>query len=291
MRILTLRYFKLPLIVLKPFDHLAIESVLYQIFLTTTALWSDHAPLTKFDLRFWVQAEELLEHSVMFPGSSKSLNSPVLGVPVALFRLAMQAKQACQHPERYAGSTLERLRSEVEEWENAILNNQSIDPLAQGEFFSRQQAYYEEASYLYVLVVSLLLEQACKQSEYDIQPTPHQNHLPKAVPRHTWQIQKALRILRALEFDNNWISCYIGNWPVYTLGFCLTDAQDIDLVRGEMDRRWESTKSMQIPRFHDDLKSVWRERGQLSVTTHKIAVNGAGTSISEPGCDEVLNVD
>lgn len=268
MRVLTLRFFKLPLTVLQPFDRLAIESVLYQMFLTSTVLWSDEAPLTEFDLQFWLQAEERLEQSVMFPGKPTSMNSPVLGVPVALFRLAIQAKHAYQHPELQDDSSLELLRLDVEKWESAVLSNQTIDPLAEGDFGSRQQTYYEGASYLYVLIISLLLEQASKTPEYDAQSTPHQCHLPEAVPHHTWQIQKALDILRAFKDDDEWSSCYIGNWSIYTLGFCLTDSEDIELIRDEMNRRWAFTKFMQIPRFHNDLETSWNVRGQPPVSPH-----------------------
>jgi hypothetical protein len=68
--------------------------------------------------------------------------------------------------------------------------------------------------------------------------------------------------------DSGWSSCYMGNWPVYTLGFFLDHPNDIKLVNDEMDRRWTHTKFMQIRRFQDDLVAAWNERNLLSATLY-----------------------
>ena len=264
MRVLTLRFFEAPLTLLKPFDHLALESVLYQIFLTSTVLWSDQAPLTDFDLQFWLRAEALLEQNVMFPGKPNSVNSPVLGVPVALFRLAIQAQQVCRRPDLYNSLELERLRRETDTWEGLVLINRTIASSTCGGSTSRHETYYEGASYLYVLIISLLLEQISKNSRCDTGPESQLKPHPEAVPRHTWQVQKAIHIIRDFQSDDDWYSCYIGSWPVYTLGFFLSDAEDIDLIRNEMSRRWTTTGFMQIPRFHDDLETIWSARSHIS---------------------------
>jgi len=259
MRVLTLRFFEVPSTTLQPFDRLALESVLYQIFLTSTVLWTDGAPLASFDLRFWLQAEKLLEQSVMFPGKPISLNSPVLGVPVALFRLAIQAQQLCRNLGSYTNMAKEHLRHEIETWEGIVLSNQAIDhPI--NDQMSRQQAYYEGTSYLYVLIISLLLDQVGRTSTCDARLSQRSSQVPEAVPSNTWQIKKALHILRNFESDDGWHTCYMGSWPVYTLGFFLYDAKDKDLIRKEMDRRWTTTKFMQITRFRNDLEAVWSAR-------------------------------
>jgi hypothetical protein len=265
MRVLTLRFFETRITILRPFDQLAIESVLYQIFLTSTALWSDQAPLLEFDLQFWRKAELLLEQSVLYPNGPHSLNSPVLGVPVALFRLAIQAKQLCQHSTPGLSSELERLRVEISDWEAIVLAQPNVAPAYGEDAFNKQQAYYDGATHLYILIASLLLEQASTNLGT---PRIGQNLLPETVPRNSWQIQKALHILRMFKDDSDWSSCYMGNWPVYTLGFFLDHPDDIRLVNNEMDRRWTCTKFMQIRRFQDDLVAAWNERNLLSATLH-----------------------
>jgi hypothetical protein len=259
-RVLTLRFFETSATITQPFDHLALESVLYQMFLASTGHWSDQEPLTEFNLQFWLKAETFLNETAMFPNSLASLNSPVLGVPVALFRLAIQAKKAYQHPMQCHDTNLERLCTEIEAWELNILGKSAPHLSAENDAFSRQETYYEAATHLYTLVVSLLLEQAMKKSTNDFPQDVQQDRVPEAVAQSTWQMQKALFILRAFETDDDWTGCYIGNWSVYTLGFFCSDIEDIDVIRNELDRRWTTTKFMQIRRFRDDLEMVWKER-------------------------------
>ncbi|KAH7071239.1 hypothetical protein BKA63DRAFT_578403 [Paraphoma chrysanthemicola] len=260
-RVLSLRFFDDSDNELQPFDLLAFESVLYQIFLTSTVHWSDPAPLSDFDLQFWIQAETLLERKPMFSGP-RSLNSPVLGVPIALFRLVVQAKEAYQHPRQYDEATLEQLRREVEAWEGVVLSNGRIDASAEHQSQNIQHIYYEGASYLYILIISLLLEQI-DQSLW----SPAHNQLPNTVPRDTWQMRKALFILQQFERDDGWTNCFIGNWPTYTLGFFCRDEEDIAVIRNEMKRRWDLTKFVQIARFHEDLEKAWEHRSHCTAGT------------------------
>ncbi|KAH7413827.1 hypothetical protein DE146DRAFT_8670 [Phaeosphaeria sp. MPI-PUGE-AT-0046c] len=277
MRVLTLRLFETPPTMLQPFECLALESVLFQMFLTSTVLWTDAAPLTDFDLSFWVKAEHLLEQSIQFPGKPNSLNSPVLGVSVSLFRLVIQAKQAFQTPGVLGGSEFERLRTEIQDWEIKLLLWQHLDPSEAKDSFERQEVYYHGTTLLYVLIISLLLEQTDQKSISDNTLRTHQSRLPAAASGQTWQIKKAVGILRAFENDSTWTSCYIGNWPVYTLGFFLNDPEDISLIRNEMSRRWTSTKFMQIARFRDDLEATWRQRGLVESTSDHAIRWSSGT--------------
>lgn len=272
MRVLTLRFFEIPTTMLQPFDCLALESVLYQIFLTSTVLWTDAAPLAEFDLRFWLKAEQLLERSILFPGKSTSVNSPVLGVSVSLFRLAIQTRQAFQTPGVLTGSGLDQIRTEIQDWEINLLRRQFPDPSQANRAFEQQEVYYDATTSLYVLIVSLLLEQIDQGLEVDITSQIQQRRLPTPVSRQAWQIQKAISILRILENDDTWTSCYIGNWPVYTLGFFLDSSEDINLIRNEMERRWTCTKFMQITRFRNDLEAIWKQRDLLESTSNHTAL-------------------
>lgn len=259
MRVLTLRFFDTPATMILPFDCLALESVLYQIFLTSTVLWTDAMPLTEFDLSFWMKAEQFLERAVLFPGRPNSLNSPVLGVPISLFRLAIQAKQALQ-TELLLDSDWEQLRAEIQDWEAKLLARQPLDPSQADNASERQELYYDGTTFLYVLIISLLLEQLEQNLTGDTISNDFQGRLPKPVSRETWQIRKAMSILRAFENDDAWTSCYIGNWSVYTIGFFLEDSVDISLIRNDMDRRWMCTKFMQITRYRNDLEATWKQR-------------------------------
>jgi hypothetical protein len=259
-RILTLRLFSAQPNITRPFDRLAVESVLYQIFLITTGLWSEDIPLDyDFDAQFWLKAERLLNQNVMFPDGSNSLNSPVLGVPVSLFRLAITLKQDLQRIDR-GTSDLTSLKSEVENWEALVLCNMEIDHLSPKELPTRSHTFYRDASYLYILCISLMLEQ--------LQSTAIPTSGPPAMAPHSnWQITKAIAILHSHKNDDEWKLCFMGTWPLYTLGFFMATKEHVQMVREEINDRWRLTRFSQLARFGRDLEIEWKRRG-LSTSSH-----------------------
>jgi hypothetical protein len=255
-KILTLRFFDGPSIFTRPFDRLAVESVLYQIFLVTTGLWSDQGPLDyNFDPQFWLQAEKLLDATAMFPERSNIFNSPVLGVSVALFRLALTLKKIYQNPQPQDEETLLGLREEVEEWEAVVSNGQEIELLSSYEQQNRKHEYYTDASYLYILNISLLFQQLLKGISNAGPPLP--------VSSDCWQVKQGIEILKRHQDDDDWNWCFIGNWPTYTFGHFLCEQKDVEVVRADMERRWELTKFAQLRRFTADLMRTWSERDLL----------------------------
>lgn len=276
MRVVTLRLFNNSSKIERPFDCLALESVAYNFFLNSTGLWSDKMPPTKFDMNFWSRAETILSSSAIIPDGSSSVNSPVLGIPACLFRLAIQAKQIFQHPETHKND-LDRLQQETEAWEALVLTDRKVDPLPPNVLLTSQQTYYESASYLYALIISLLLEQITAEPH-----VYHDRQLPSPVPRDAWQVQKALKILRSHEADRDWAGCFMGNWCIYTFGFFLSDPKDIQVVRNEMRLRLESTKFMQISRFLEDLEDAWKTRSCAQNSWMKVWENHENVlSVSE----------
>ncbi|KAH8731971.1 hypothetical protein GQ44DRAFT_270319 [Phaeosphaeriaceae sp. PMI808] len=256
MRLMRLRCFDKPQTVLTPFDRFALESVLFQMFFTSMGYWSDQKPVYEFDLSFWLRSEELLANNP-FPGTT-SFNSPILGLPLPLFRLVIQAKQVYRHPELYDSPKLARLRSEARGWEARVLGNLPIDPSTTNELPSQRQQYYEAAGYLHVLIISLLLKLASKSSEFSTLQVSNQNLLPSVVPSDTWQLKRALHIIRAFEYDSGWTSCFVGTWAVYTIGFFLNNENDIELIRGDLRRRWSDTKLIHIEWLMADLEVAWK---------------------------------
>lgn len=263
-RILTLRLFSSQSNITSPFDRLAVESVLYQIFLVTTGLWSEDIPLDyDFDAQFWIKAERLLDRNLMFPDGSKILNSPVLGAPISLFRLALSLKQQFHTTERDP-VVLEALESEVEEWEALVLCNREIVHLQPNETTTRTHIFYQHASYLYILCISLLLEQIKSTSA----PSPAP---PTMTSPTNWQITKAISILQSHENDDEWKLCFIGCWPLYTLGFFMATVEHVEIVRKEMHDRWRLTRFSQCARFGRDLEIAWRMR-ELSTLSQRCPV-------------------
>ncbi|KAK4937832.1 hypothetical protein LTR10_021635 [Elasticomyces elasticus] len=253
-RILSLRLMSHDESISKPFDRLAVESVLYQIFLVTMGSWSDPIELDyHFNAQFWLQAERLLTLSTLFPDRSMSFNSPVLGLPLGLFKLALSIKQLYQSPFRSDPETLEQFRSELENWEGAVLSDQDLDPLSADEERNDAHRYYRDAAYLYILTASMLIEQL---SDLEEKTGP-----PEAAPSDCWQVRKVCQLLRAHRDDDEWARCFIGNWPVYTLGFFMQKPEDMRLVWEDLLKRWNLTKFGQVARFRKDVENTWARRG------------------------------
>ncbi|EXJ85680.1 hypothetical protein A1O1_06046 [Capronia coronata CBS 617.96] len=253
-RILTLRLLRRPQSISRPFDRLAVESVLYQIFLVTTGSWSDPIELDySFDVDFWLQAEKLLANSTLFPDRSMSFNSPVLGIPFTLFRLTLETKHLYQTPSPPDPRIRARFMSKLENWEGIVLSDQDLDCLGPNEKPNCAYQIYKDAAYLYILNTSMLVQQLCGAESIRGPPRAH--------PSESWQVNKASQILRDHQNDEAWARCFIGNWPVYTLGFFMSTPEDIALVRNDLQRRWDLMKFSQVFRFRRDLEVTWAKRG------------------------------
>ncbi|KAF1968917.1 hypothetical protein BU23DRAFT_255576 [Bimuria novae-zelandiae CBS 107.79] len=276
MRVLALRLFRQTPTISTPFDRLAVESVFYQIFLASTGLWSDeetnHRLDYNFDLDFWLRAERLLDQSRVFPGQSNAMNSPVLGVPVSLFRLALTLKQMYQGVVSYDQRTLAELKNEIEVWEALVLCDQETDELGPTEERNRKHDFYKSASYLFILFLSLLLEQIItpsvppvvqEQNAHGLHSSVEATHSRPPLPAHpeSWQILKATQIIQSYAHDDAWASCFIGNWPLYSIGFFMATPEHVQLTRNELRRRWDLMRWNQVARFRNDLEKTWTQRG------------------------------
>jgi hypothetical protein len=248
-RILKLRFFHDPSIVIsRPFDRLAVESVMYQVFLVTTGCWSEDPVHVhyQFDPQFWLQCERLLARSNMFPDQPGSCNSPVLGVPCALFKLILTIKKMYDSQLQNDPETLQHLRNEVAYWETAMALRE--------EHTNSQPSICDDATFLYILISSLLVEQLA-----DMDLTSGKR-IPQPVPTSRWQLQEMADILRRRRGDCHWERCFVANWPVYTVGFFMSSPDGIGLVREEMERRWALSSFAQVSRFSRDLENTWARR-------------------------------
>jgi hypothetical protein len=259
------------------FDRIAIESALYQIFLTAAGPWVDPpASSVPIDFEFWHNAESLLSdpNSSLFPTHSASVNSPILGQPLALFRLVLTAKHLYQtrhlHHHHYqphhsdSSPTLTTtLQDELADWEALVLRNADPDPAAAASNLSHY-VLYKHATYLYILIASLLLDQAINIPPIPpaFSPTsePTQHH--PCASASTWQVIRIIQILRQHQGDMEWAKCFISNWPLYTCGFFMVRKEEQDVVRQELVLREKVTGFSQTRRFLEELEVVWAERGE-----------------------------
>ena len=250
-RIIKLRLLHSPAFVItKPFDRLAVESVLFQIFLVTTAHWSKQSEKHDyvFDVKFWLDCESLLTRSTMFPGRSTSCNSPVLGIPVPLFKLNLTIKRICDNLHLLTSETLAHLKTDVSYWEAALTLGR--------EHSAAQRSLCDDATFLYILIASLLVEQL------ELYHVTKGQRPPYGVTSTHWQLEGMLSILRRRHDDEGWHRTFVANWPVYTVGVFVEEQEDIALVREAMRRRWARSNIYMCSRYMHDLEIVWGSSGR-----------------------------
>ncbi|RBR16334.1 hypothetical protein FVER53590_05929 [Fusarium verticillioides] len=229
---------------LTTFLRLALESVLYQVFLLNNGLWSSansYVSLQSLNSEFWALSERLLEHPTSLDFSLLSINSPVLGMPLAVMRLATFLGQLCLGRESANMEDLVKLQAEVTIWEDFALQA--------AEQADAYDALNRDANCLYAMVASILMQHLIA-----IGPN---TGLPKASPTDSWQACTALQILSRRAGDRRWSECFMGTWPVYALGFLLSDGNDRDIVRRDMQSRQELTGFWIVKRFQEDLEASW----------------------------------
>ncbi|KAF5680462.1 hypothetical protein FDENT_8401 [Fusarium denticulatum] len=229
---------------LTTFLRLALESVLYQVFLLNNGLWSSvnsYVSFQSLNSEFWALSEKLLEHPTSLDFSLLSINSPVLGMPLAVMRLATYLGQLCLGRESANMEDLVKLQTEVTTWEDFAL--QAV------EHTDAYDALNKDANCLYTMIASILMQHL-------IAFGPNTG-LPKVSPIDSWQACTALQILSRRAGDHRWLECFMGTWPVYALGFLLSDGNDRDIVRRDMQSRRELTGFWIVKRFQEDLEGSW----------------------------------
>jgi hypothetical protein len=179
----------------------------------------------------------------MFPDRPASSSSPVLGVPIALFKLILAIKQLYQKPLLCTLANLSCLRKDVGYWEAAMTLEQKQA--------SDERSIYDDATLLYILIASLLIE---RLTECDPTSSPR---MPQPEASTCWQFREMIEVLRRRRGDSCWERGYVASWPVYTVGIFAGSESDIKLVREDMARRWTLSNFAQVSRFSKDLEKTW----------------------------------
>lgn len=239
----------------RPFDRLAVESVLYQVFVVTVDLWSSPMPSKlKIDPAFWERCHQFLKSTTLFPELSNTCNSPVLGVDLDLFRLIIKIKALWVGPDVCLPDVLRLRTEEMHIWDRLSgLFEDDCGP-EQNDDQESFQTIADDASRLYMLCASMLIDQLiCRAEQKDTSPS-------ESAHGQSWQLHRVMVILRRRQNDANWLSCFIGTWPVYTAGIFARRPEDVAVINHEMQKRWESMRLYQAQRYWNDLKSTWARR-------------------------------
>lgn len=262
-RILSMRLFSSRGAIGRLFDKVAVESVLYQIFLVTTGYWSDGIRLDyDFDAAFWDRAQALLEQSVFFPGQT-TLDSPVLGVPAHLFRLVIDLREHFRSPP--SDAALRDLAARVEPWEAFLLLREDAESSPGAAPAPDRDRLNRDSTYLYAAIASMLAERLAGgggEGAADDLVRPVEPGRADC-----WQAEKALAVMRQHAGDLRWFECYIGIWPVYTLGYLVDSADGLRLVMADLRTRWDQTRLSIVARYINDLETA-RRLGDDDVVGH-----------------------
>lgn len=242
------------------FDIVSTESVLYHTFHATVGLWTDSSDDADsdcpFDLNFWKRAESYLSGPDTFLDAtdSRGFTSPVLGVSPSLSRLALQLRQLYRNTLEISNidlQELQELQEEVAHWERALLLQSEFGTGLEGcrRPESVREEFHRDATALYTLVVSFLFTKLLESQ--------HDDFCCIDTASNRWQLKKAIEVVQRNKSNDGWMRCYVGNWPIYTLGFFMPDPEERTVMTDDLQRRWQLTKMAQSRRFLDDIESAW----------------------------------
>ncbi|CCT63669.1 uncharacterized protein FFUJ_05179 [Fusarium fujikuroi IMI 58289] len=256
---------------LSAFLRLSLESVLYQVFLLNNGLWSSatsYVSLQPSNSGFWARFEKLLEHPDNMDFDLLTFNSPVLGMPLAVMRLATFLGHLCLGRESASMEDLLKLQAEVTACEDFA--RQAAKQIDGSNTLNR------DAHCLYVLVASILMQHL-------ITFGPNTG-FPRVSPTDSWQACAALQILSRRAGDHSWSECFIGTWPVYALGFLLSNGKDRVIVCRDMQSRRELTGFWIVKRFQEDLDRSWAglEADSPSESVNYSVPDTTGTACIQP---------
>ncbi|KAK1708147.1 hypothetical protein BDP67DRAFT_411660 [Colletotrichum lupini] len=262
MNLLKLRYEDTcsPMSMSRPLHRINTESVLYQAFLL--AMRKPFAPNFHVDEQFLDRSEHVLNARKLIDILSEG-DSPVLGLPLPLYRLITDLIDVLNSPKHPTEAFLIRMREEMKTWEGLVLveDGGASCPLSMTSF-------HKDAVTLFVLGASLLLDYIAEFSLanhtlWPQVPRTTQNswnplHPMRSAPR--WQVQRAFEILRRPAAYETWTRCFLGAWPMLILGYSVTSSEDISLIRRVLTQMVERMGYGEIQRILDDLEGVWTKR-------------------------------
>lgn len=238
--------------------RIATESVIYQAFLLY--MRDPFDPRFRIDPAFIAQTESALETKT-FADTSLAANSPVLGIPLSLYRLIIDIIKFTNSPGDFDDDALDRLRSEMRSWEANVVAH---DLTFTGS--SLQDSPHDDALALYTLAGSLLLDLVvgvCERRPCHgeirgrFEAISRNDLLEQCAGAPRWQVCLGLSILRLPHMNEKWTRCFLGSWPLLIFGYAVQDEDDITLVKQVLHDIRHRIGYGEIQRILDELSGVW----------------------------------
>ncbi|EXJ91179.1 hypothetical protein A1O1_04288 [Capronia coronata CBS 617.96] len=242
----------------RPIHRIIWESILYQMFRQTVRRPFSVGFQPDFD--FVARAEGVLQ-SLTFPDASPADNSPVIGIPLDLQKLIIEVVQLCKSPFVPRPEVLRDLEIRMKHWEGTILEDghcikQERHTSLMSTPSDRAGVFYQHSTSLHILAASLLLDWVSRCHEV---PCGAEPHLP--TPCNSWQVRKALHIMRCPQANEDWLRCYLGSWPSLIFGYAVDKPEEVALIRSDLQQRFQKLYSSEELLFLAELESVWHARG------------------------------
>lgn len=238
-------------------DRVTAESVVYQAFLLS--MRRPFTPYFPVDVQFMDRAESILNSERLMAAIHVD-SSPVLGIPLSLYRFILDIIHFRNSTEQPSVALLARLRTEMEYWETFVLTGSTTS-----HSLSTDGGFSTDMIILYVLATSLLLDWITESSTSGLstnalQPPDVIDLMRGNVGLIPWQLSHGLKILRRPNTSTAWSHGFLGPWPILIFGYAVTAEEDIALLRTLLREIVYRLGYGEVQRMLDELEEIWGAR-------------------------------
>lgn len=197
----------------------------------------------------FIQQADLLLSYLSFKDASIARNSPVLGLPLDLYRLILDI--VTYFGSRTLNEDLDPLRIQVQVrfWERRL---ELVQNAEKGNALTGRP--HIDLITLYILATSLL---------FDLMLLHHPDSITSKRGRNIeerqehWQVARIFMMYKHPSDYTRWAKTYISLWPVLILGFAVKRQQDMMFLRQFLQDMRTSIGYGEAQRVQSELSGIW----------------------------------
>ncbi|RKK74813.1 hypothetical protein BFJ69_g8249 [Fusarium oxysporum] len=227
-------------------DLYVVDSTLFHIF--RVAMW--HANANRgflVDTEFWSMAERLLKHA----NDAGTYSSLVLGFPTSFYKMILCMVQYAREPGCQSEKTLAGLETELNFYKAASEN----EPTNGSPFNTKLDFYSAQPSVAYAYRLCILVATLIPINPFlSKQDGTSDIFLSQEAPSI---IQQAIALLCEASLEPEWYRCYLGCWPVFIFGFCVSGTEHVQVIRHDFETRLAVSSLQEYRRMLNALEIFW----------------------------------
>ncbi|KAJ5404464.1 hypothetical protein N7509_004335 [Penicillium cosmopolitanum] len=227
-------------------DLHALDGTLFHIF--RLAVWS---PVMTggfiVDTKFWSMAERLLRHA----NDVGTYCSLVLGFPTSFYKMILCMVQYAREPGYKSDTTFAALEIELSLYKVALKDEIKGIPPVDAKLGIHSNRVSVVCAYRLCILVATLIPINPLISNQDRTSGNLSNHEARCT------VRKAVALLCEARLDPEWHRCYLGCWPVFMLGFCVSGIEDVEVIRQDFETRLLVSSLQEYQRMLNALESFW----------------------------------